>query len=147
MKILKNLGSLAFVLLIAGSLQAGGHASSLKWYSDGGVDLITFEDKEVIHLSKEQLGSYFGKGKQPYKGKKIAITVNNSGPKGGISGPLHRLRPAWEELTGANRRNASGRTAEQDDVRFETGKQSIRRVHRRSLVHGRICNPGLHHSS
>ena len=66
MKILKNLGSLAFVLLIAGSLQAGGHASSLKWYSDGGVDLITFEDKEVIHLSKEQLGSYFGKGKQPY---------------------------------------------------------------------------------
>ena len=90
MKILKNLGSLAFVLLIAGSLQAGGHASSLKWYSDGGVDLITFEDKEVIHLSKEQLGSYFGKGKQPYKGKKIAITVNNSGPKGGISGPLHR---------------------------------------------------------
>ena len=101
MKILKNLGSLAFVLLIAGSLQAGGHASSLKWYSDGGVDLITFEDKEVIHLSKEQLGSYFGKGKQPYKGKKIAITVNNSGPKGGISGPLHRLRPAWEELTGA----------------------------------------------
>ena len=85
MKILKNLGSLAFVLLIAGSLQAGGHASSLKWYSDGGVDLITFEDKEVIHLSKEQLGNYFGKGKQPYKGKKIAITVNNSGPKGGIS--------------------------------------------------------------
>ena len=33
MKILKNLGSLAFALLIAGSLQAGGHASSLKWYS------------------------------------------------------------------------------------------------------------------
>ena len=47
MKILKNLGSLAFVLLIAGSLQAGGHASSLKWYSDGGVDLITFEDKLI----------------------------------------------------------------------------------------------------
>jgi hypothetical protein len=32
----------------------------------------------------------FGKGKQPFKGKKIAITVNNSGPKGGISGPLYR---------------------------------------------------------
>ena len=25
----------------------------------------------------------------------------NQGPKGGISGPLHQLRPAWEQLTGA----------------------------------------------
>ena len=98
MNLLKSLGVLAVSILIIGTVQAAGN---VKWYSDGGADLITFEDKEVIHLSKEQLGTYFGKGKQPFKGKKIAITVNNSGPKGGISGPLHRLRPAWEELTGA----------------------------------------------
>lgn len=73
----------------------------LRWHDDGGVDLITFGDAEVIHLSRDELGSLFGKGKKPFGGKRIAITVNNSGPKGGISGPLYRLRPAWEELTGA----------------------------------------------
>jgi multiple sugar transport system substrate-binding protein len=73
----------------------------VKWYDDGSIDIITFEDEEVIHLTKEQLGTMFGPGKQPFVGKRIAITVNNSGPKGGISGPMYRLRPAWEELTGA----------------------------------------------
>ena len=73
----------------------------LKWYGDGSVDIITFEDQEVIHLTRKQLGTMFGEGKKPFAGKRIAITVNNSGPKGGISGPLYRLRPAWEELSGA----------------------------------------------
>jgi multiple sugar transport system substrate-binding protein len=73
----------------------------VKWYEDGSIDIITFEDEEIIHVTKEQLGTMFGQGKQPFAGKRIAITVNNSGPKGGISGPMYRLRPAWEELTGA----------------------------------------------
>jgi multiple sugar transport system substrate-binding protein len=73
----------------------------LQWHDDGSVDLITFEDREVIHLTGDELGTMFGRGKKPFAGKRIAITVNNSGPKGGISGPLYRLRPAWEELTGA----------------------------------------------
>jgi len=73
----------------------------VKWYEDGSIDIITFEDEEIIHVTKEQLGTMFGPGKQPFAGKRIAITVNNSGPKGGISGPMYRLRPAWEELTGA----------------------------------------------
>jgi multiple sugar transport system substrate-binding protein len=73
----------------------------LEWHDDGGVTLITFEDNERIAVSAEQLGTLFGPGEQPFAGKRIAITVNNSGPKGGISGPLYRLRPAWQELTGA----------------------------------------------
>lgn len=73
----------------------------LEWHDDGSVTLITFEDNERITLSAEQLGTMFGPGQQPFAGKRIAITVNNSGPKGGISGPLYRLRPAWQELTGA----------------------------------------------
>lgn len=81
--------------------EAAGEYNYVKWYDDGGIDIITFEDEEVIHLTKEQLGTMFGPGKQPFAGKRIAITVNNSGPKGGISGPMYRLRPAWEELTGA----------------------------------------------
>ncbi len=74
---------------------------NLEWHDDGSVTLITFEDNERITLSAEQLGTMFGPGKQPFAGQRIAITVNNGGPKGGISGPLYRLRPAWEELTGA----------------------------------------------
>ena len=82
MKMLKTLGLLLGFSLVSSLAQAG---EGLKWYSDGSVDLITYQDREVIHLSKDQLGTMFGKGKQPFKGKKIAITVNNSGPKGGIS--------------------------------------------------------------
>ena len=82
-------------------LRGKGEGPHLEWHDDGSVDLITFEDREVIHLTKEQLGTMFGPDKRPFAGKRIAVAVINSGPKGGISGPLHRLRPAWEELTGA----------------------------------------------
>lgn len=78
-----------------------GEYRHVKWHEDGGVDLVTFEDGEVIRLDKAELGTMFGKDKRPFAGKRIAISVLNSGPKGGISGPLYRLRPAWEELTGA----------------------------------------------
>jgi multiple sugar transport system substrate-binding protein len=74
---------------------------SLVWHDDGSVDLITFEDKEKITLTKEQLGTEFGPGKKPYAGQTIAISVLGQGAKGGISGPLYRLKPAWEELSGA----------------------------------------------
>ena len=78
-----------------------GEYKYLKWYDDGGVDLMTFEDEEVIHVPKDQLGTMFGKDKRPFAGKRIAVSVLSSGPKGPISGPLYRLRPAWQELTGA----------------------------------------------
>jgi len=99
----------------------------LKWHDDGGVDLITFEDKETIHLTKDELGTLFGKDKKPFAGKRIAIMVLNSGPKGGISGPLYRLRPAWEELTGAKLDIAETPIAEQlntaiNDLRFGGGR-------------------------
>jgi multiple sugar transport system substrate-binding protein len=102
-------------------------AEYIKWYDDGGVDLITFEDEEVIHLTKQQIGTMFGPGKKPFAGKRIAITVNNSGPKGGISGPMYRLRPAWEELTGAKLDIVEMPLAEQlnktiNDLRLGTGQ-------------------------
>lgn len=95
-----------FALLLAGGKEEEKKAVEaeykyVKWYGDGSIDIITFEDREIIHLTKEQLGTMFGPDKKPFAGKRIAITVNNSGPKGGISGPMYRLRPAWEELTGA----------------------------------------------
>ena len=91
-------------LIIAATLVIGwawAQTPHLKWHDDGSVTLITFEDNEEITIPADQIGSMYGPGKQPFAGQRIAITVNNSGPKGGISGPLYRLRPAWEELTGA----------------------------------------------
>ena len=67
------------MLLIAGGGEeeaAEVEYKHVKWYDDGSIDIITFEDEEVIHLTKEQLGTMFGPGKQPYAGKQIAITVN-----------------------------------------------------------------------
>jgi len=125
----------AGLMLSAAIVMAGGQKGTagaaeykyLKWYDDGSVDLITFEDQEIIHLSKEQLGTMFGPGEQPFAGKEIAITVNNSGPKGGISGPLYRIRPAWEELTGAKLNIAEMPLAEQlnktiNDLRLGGGQ-------------------------
>ena len=74
---------------------------NLEWGDDGSVTLITLEDGERITIPADELGTMFGPGKQPFEGQRIAITVNSAGPKGGISGPLYQLRPAWEELTGA----------------------------------------------
>jgi len=105
----KKLSSIALGLLLAAAATVPlvrctskeDEYQPLKWHDDGSVDLITFEDREVIHLTKEQLGTMFGKGKRPFAGKRIAVSVLSGGPKGGISGPLYRLRPPWELLTGA----------------------------------------------
>ncbi|MCP4362035.1 MAG: extracellular solute-binding protein [Chloroflexi bacterium] len=61
--------------------------------TSAGGDVITFTDEEI--------GSIAVGGEQPFKGQEVTITVNNSGPKGGISGPLYEWRDAWEKLTGA----------------------------------------------
>jgi len=83
--------------------EAGGvvEYKHVTWHDDGSLDLTTFEDGEIIGLSKEDIGTLFGPGKTPFAGQRIAVAVTSQGPKGGISGPLYRLRPAWEELTGA----------------------------------------------
>lgn len=88
-------------LLVVFSLAAAQEYRNLEWHDDGSVTLITFEDNERITIPADQLGTMFGPGERPFAGQRIAITVNNSGPRGGISGPLYRLRPAWQELTGA----------------------------------------------
>jgi multiple sugar transport system substrate-binding protein len=90
--------SAALVAVAAGTaLAAGKH---VKWLGDGTVELI-MADGTVLKTSRGELGSLFGPGKRPFAGKKISITVNSGGPKGGISGPLHSFRPIWEELSGA----------------------------------------------
>jgi len=73
----------------------------VKWHADGTVDLIL--DPEyggTITTTKDELGSLFGPGQKPFDGATITVLTLDSGPKGGISGPLFAFRPVWEELSG-----------------------------------------------
>ncbi len=78
---------------------ASASAQTVNWRDDGGADLI-LDDGTVIATAPGELGDLFGPGEKPFDGAEITVTVNNSGPKGGISGPLYTFRPIWEELTG-----------------------------------------------
>ena len=78
---------------------ASASAQSVNWRPDGGADLI-LDDGTVIATAPGELGDLFGPGQKPFDGAEITVTVNNSGPKGGISGPLYTFRPIWEELSG-----------------------------------------------
>lgn len=86
-------------MMAATSASAGEYVD---WKNDGTVDLKLGPnyDNVVINVKAEDLGSVFGPGGKPFEGAEISITVNASGPKGGISGPLHAFRPVWEELSG-----------------------------------------------
>jgi multiple sugar transport system substrate-binding protein len=92
---------LAVWLVAIFGVAAAQEYQNLEWHDDGSVTLITQDDGERITIPAGQLGTLFGPGERPFEGARIAITVNTGGPKGGISGPLHQLRPAWQELTGA----------------------------------------------
>jgi len=78
---------------------AAQDGTNLKWHPDGAADLI-LDDGNSIMVPPGSLGSLFGPGKRPFDGVEINVTVRAGGPEGGISGPLHALRPVWEELSG-----------------------------------------------
>ncbi len=95
-----------FYRVLAGSVlatlvAAGAHAQgkNVQWMDDGTVDLI-MDDGTTINVSQDSLGSLFGPGEKPFDGTTITVLVLDSGPKGGISGPMHSIRPIWEELSG-----------------------------------------------
>lgn len=90
----------AVVALTASAAQAGPH---VEWQPDGKV-LLKLDpqyEQAVIETSKDELGGLFGPDEQPFKGEEITVLTLDSGPKGGISGPLYAFRPVFEELTGA----------------------------------------------
>ncbi len=87
----------AITALMAGGAYAQG--KHVQWKDDGSVDLI-MDDGTVITTTRDELGSVFGPGEKPFEGTEITVLVLDSGPKGGISGPIHSIRPIWEELSG-----------------------------------------------
>ena len=89
---MKRVVSIVSVVLFSVFLFTTVSSADVTVTSAGG-DVITFTDEEI--------GSIAAGGEQPFKGQEITITDNNSGPKGGISGPLYEWRDAWEKMTGA----------------------------------------------
>jgi len=95
--------SLCAVLFAATGVATAQDGENVKWNADGSAEitLVHPDSKTVLKAGPGELGSLFGPGEKPFEGAEITVTVNASGPKGGISGPLYSFRPAWEELTGA----------------------------------------------
>ncbi len=98
----KNSARLLGTAMSCTLLAGGALAQGVKWNDDGTVDLMLGPnyDNTVISVPQKDLGTAFGQGQKPFEGAEITVTVNASGPKGGISGPLHAFRPVWEELSG-----------------------------------------------
>ena len=86
--------------LLAGPALAGEY---VEWLDDGRVliKLSPEYDSAVIEARAEDLGALFGPDEQPFAGDEITVLTLDSGPKGGISGPIYAFRPVFEELTGA----------------------------------------------
>ena len=92
------LGVAASVLL-ASTAMAQEH---VRWNDNGTVDLMLGPDYDdtVITTTREELGTLFGPDEKPFEGVNITVLTLDSGPKGGISGPINAFRPVWEELSG-----------------------------------------------
>ena len=99
----------SFKALLAGaalsvfSLAAAQAGEFVEWKDDGTVLLKLGKDYDdaVITARKEDMGALFGPDEKPFEGEEITVLTLDSGPKGGISGPIYAFRPAFEELTGA----------------------------------------------
>ncbi len=94
--------SSASAALIAATAGAAA-AQSVEWTDDGNV-IMTLSpeyDSAQIVVPAEDLGGLFGPDEKPFEGDEITVLTLDSGPKGGISGPIYAFRPIFEELSGA----------------------------------------------
>ena len=94
------LAGAALSVLTLTAAQAQQH---VEWKDDGTVliKLGPDYDDAVITAHKDDMGALFGPGEKPFEGEEITVLTLDSGPKGGISGPIYAFRPVFEELTGA----------------------------------------------
>ena len=105
---------------------AAAQAQHVEWKDDGTVVLKLGPDYDdaVITAHKDDMGALFGPGEKPFEGEEITVLTLDSGPKGGISGPIYAFRPIFEELTGRqaeHRPGADQRALHQDDPRPRNG--------------------------
>ena len=87
---------------IAGVSTTASAQEYVTWNDDGTVTLRTPEEYGgVFTVPQEMLGGLFAEGEQPFAGDEVTVLTLDSGPMGGISGPLYAFRPMFEELSGA----------------------------------------------
>lgn len=102
MRLAKLLLCGAAVVGMAAHAEAATVGKYVTWNDDGTVELrMDPEYGGVIKTTREELGALFGPDQKPFEGQEVTILSLDSGPKGGISGPVYAFRPIWEELTGA----------------------------------------------
>jgi multiple sugar transport system substrate-binding protein len=90
------------VLAAPGGVAHAQDTEHVTWNDDGTVTLRTDPEYEgEWTIPQEMLGGLFGPGEKPFEGEAITVLTLDSGPKGGISGPLYAFRPIYEELSGA----------------------------------------------
>jgi multiple sugar transport system substrate-binding protein len=94
------LAGAALSALTAAIASAGEYVD---WNQDGSAVLKLGKDYDEaqIAIPAGELGALFGPEEKPFEGEEITVLTLDSGPKGGISGPIYAFRPVFEELTGA----------------------------------------------
>jgi multiple sugar transport system substrate-binding protein len=98
----RTIAAAALISLAAASPSLAQDTKHVKWLDDGTVELtMDPEYGGTIKTTREELGALFGPGQKPFEGQEVTVLSLDSGPKGGISGPLYAFRPIWEELSGA----------------------------------------------
>jgi multiple sugar transport system substrate-binding protein len=94
---------LAGAALSAFTAAAAAAGEYVDWNQDGSAVLKLGKDYDEAQIAVPagELGALFGPEEKPFEGEEITVLTLDSGPKGGISGPIYAFRPVFEELTGA----------------------------------------------
>lgn len=99
-----RLAAASAILLATTALSASAVAQEVEYVTWNDDDTVTLRaDPEYnfeITISRADLGSLFAPDYKPFEGETVTVLTLDSGPMGGISGPLHMFRPIWEELSG-----------------------------------------------
>ena len=69
-----------------------------------------------------------GLARKPFEGTTLTVLTLDSGPRGGISGPIFSFRPIWEELSGGTLEIALTPVTEplrQDDAGSASGHRPL----------------------
>ncbi len=103
---MKYVTGAALAALLASTALSGAAVGQdveyVTWNDDGTVTLRADPEYNFeVTFDAAKLGALFAADYKPFEGDEVTVLTLDSGPKGGISGPLFMFRPIWEELTGA----------------------------------------------
>ena len=94
---------LSTMLVVLSGPVAAQDTPHVTWHDDGTVTLKS-DPEYGMEITTTQGGAgrpVRSRPRSPSRARTVTILSLDSGPKGGISGPIYMFRPIWEELTGA----------------------------------------------